>query len=100
MECPICKKKIKIATWFDAVKRNGICHVISAEVKYNEDEESFDLSDLISSEIEKIEDFNEETQDLILFSFDPSEFTQEDVKSMQFGEEDLGARCNSCNASL
>ena len=100
MNCPICKKKVKIATWHDMVKVGNKCHIITAQVKYNGKDKSFILDDLINSEVAKIPGFNEETDELMLFSFDEDKFTQEDIKEMKFGIEDIGARCNHCNSFL
>lgn len=98
--CPICKKECNKAIWHDAVKRGNRAWVITSEVNYEAESDTFDLSDMINNEISKIDDFDENKEDLQLMSFYPNLFTKEDIKKINFGEEDIGATCINCRGYL
>lgn len=101
-KCFICGHENHTVTWLDAIKRENTGEVwrVSGEVNFIDEEEGFDLSDIISPEIDKLDDFDEETDELILMSHEINKFTREDIEKLNFGDEDWGGLCNHCKGYL
>lgn len=95
-KCSICSKEFKEAMWHDAIKRDNECHRVTMIVPYNEKDDTFDIDCLIEREKNKID----ETEDLVLFSFNPGAFTRQDIIDMNFGEEAVGPTCLNCKSYI
>ena len=99
MVCPICGEAIEKGSWTDIYRLDGErdCYRISEEVPFDDISETFDLDTIYEMIAEKLE---VPVSEIVLYSFEPWEFTERDFRMTETTPEKIGAACLSCNGSL
>lgn len=85
--CPICGKPILKAQWFDIAKQDGKNIPVRTVVDWHPTSSTYDLSGIAGI-------FE------VLYSFDPEKFTRQDMEEVEIFEDDMGAHCLRCGATL